>query len=206
MKNFMKRATVAVAAVALMGSAVAINYVQAGDTAMVAKVGTPAPQFKLQDQNGKSVSLSDYAGKLVVLEWTNPGCPVVQRHYKAKTMTTLQKKYAEQGVVWLAINSTHDTTNSEDLAWAGAQGISYPILNDASGATGHAYGAKSTPGMYIIDKTGNLAYSGAIDNDPMGDKSEKINYVSQALDQLLAGKTVSVAQTKSYGCGVHYAE
>jgi peroxiredoxin len=207
MNRFLKRATTAVAALALIGSAVATSYVHAGETAATAKIGATAPQFTLEDQNGKKVSLSDFAGKIVVLEWTNPGCPVVQRHYKANTMTTLQKDYAKQNVVWLAINSTHDVTNAVDLTWAKEQGISYPILNDASGATGHAYKATNTPEMYIINKDGKLVYEGGIDNDPQGNLSstKRINYVSKALDELLAGKAVTTAEAKAYGCGVHYA-
>jgi peroxiredoxin len=206
MNPFIKRTTLAVAAAALIGSAVATNFVRAAETKAVAKIGAPAPQFTLEDQNGQKVSLSDYAGKIVVLEWTNPQCPVVQRHYKANTMTTLQAKYAKQNVIWLAINSTHDLTNSVDLEWAKQQNISYPILNDTTGATGHAYGAKNTPEMYIIDKTGKLVYMGGIDNDPQGDKANKTNYVAQALDEILADKAVSVPEAAPYGCAVHYAK
>jgi len=209
MKSFWKTATAALAAIALLGSVFATSLVQAGAsaTATLAKIGATAPQFTLIDQNGKEVSLSDFAGKVVVLEWTNPQCPVVQRHYAARTMTTLQKQYAPQGVVWIGINSTHDVTNAQDLAWVNQQGITWSVLNDASGATGHAYGAKSTPGMFIIDKAGKLVYSGAIDNDPQGDLTTgKINYVAKALDEVLAGKAVTIAETKSYGCAVHYAQ
>lgn len=205
MKSFWKPAT-AFAAVALLGTMMAANWAQAGASGTPA-IGSSAPQFTLQDENGKSVSLSDYAGKIVVLEWTNPECPIVQRHYKAKTMTTLQQQYKPQDVVWLAINSTHDNTNAQNLAWVKENGMQYPVLNDATGVTGHAYGATNTPHMYIIDKTGKLAYEGAIDNDPQGSMSTgKINYVSQALNELLAGKTVSTAVTQAYGCGVHYAK
>jgi peroxiredoxin len=207
MKSFWKPATAAVAAIALLGTVLATSFVHGDATTATAKIGATAPQFTLQDQNGKTVSLSDYAGKIVVLEWTNPECPVVQRHYAAKTMTTLVKQYAPQDVVWIGINSTKDATNAADTTWAKARGITWSILNDASGATGHAYGAKSTPGMYIIDKTGNLVYSGAIDNDPTGDLTTgKINYVSKALDEVLANKPVSTPETKSYGCAVHYAD
>jgi peroxiredoxin len=206
MRSFLKSATVVVAAVALLG-VLAANFVRADEAQLTAKIGQTAPQFSLQDQNGKTVSLSDYAGKVVVLEWTNPECPVVQRHYAARTMATLQKQYAPQGVAWLAINSTHDTTNAEDLAWSGAQGISYSVLNDASGSTGHSYNAKSTPEMYVIDKTGKLVYSGAIDNDPTGEKtSDRVNYVAKALNEVLAGKPVMITETHSYGCAVHYAK
>jgi peroxiredoxin len=208
MNQFFKRATIAVASVALIGSAIATNYVRAADatSAAQAKVGQTAPGFTLEDQNGKKVSLSDYTGKVVVLEWTNPECPVVQRHYKAKTMTTLQDKYSKQDVIWLAVNSTSSATNSVNLNWAGEQSISYPILNDAGGVTGHAYGAKSTPDMYVIDKDGKLVYSGAIDDDKQGDKADKVNYVSKALDEVLAGKPVTISETASYGCAVHYAK
>jgi peroxiredoxin len=207
MNRFWKRATTTVAAMALIASAAASQYARADDAKKVqAKIGQTAPQFTLEDQNGKKVSLSDYAGKIVVLEWTNPDCPVVQRHYKANTMTTLEKKYAKQNIVWLAINSTHDTTNAVDLTWAKEQNITYPVLNDASGEVGHAYGAKSTPDMFIINKDGKLVYSGAIDNDPQGSKTDATNYVSKALDEVLADKTVSVPETKSYGCAVHYAK
>lgn len=205
MKSFWKPATM-VGAVALLGAMLAANWAQAGDDASRAAIGAAAPQFTLQDQNGKPVSLSDYAGKIVVLEWTNPECPVVQRHYKAKTMTTLANEYKPQGVVWIAINSTKDATNTEDLGWINDNNLQYPVLNDASGATGHAYGATNTPNMYIIDKTGNLVYSGAIDNDPQGEKTDKVNYVSKALDEVLAGKAVSTPETKAYGCAVHYAK
>jgi peroxiredoxin len=169
-------------------------------------VGSSAPQFTLQDQTGKNISLSDYAGKIVVLEWTNPECPFVKRHYAAKTMTTLADTYAKQGVVWLAINSTGTATNAADQAWITANNIQYPILNDSKGTTGHAYGATSTPDMFIIDKTGKIVYDGAIDNDPSGNSTAKVNYVAKALDEVLAGKTVSTPETKSYGCAVHYAD
>ncbi len=205
MKSYWKPAT-AFAAVALLGTMMAANWAQAGaDKLTQPAIGSSAPQFTLQDENGKSVSLSDYAGKIVVLEWTNPECPVVQRHYAAKTMTTLQGQYKPQGVVWIAINSTKDATNAEDLAWVKSNSLQYPVLNDADGSTGHAYGATNTPHMYIIDKTGKLAYQGAIDNDPRGTMSSgKVNYVSKALDEMLAGKAVSTAVTAAYGCAVHY--
>lgn len=207
MKSFWKPATAAFAAVALLGSVWATSLVRADNSAAVAKVGASAPQFKLQDQNGKDVSLSDYAGKIVVVEWTNPECPVVQGHYKSKTMTTLAAQYKPQDVIWLAVNSTKDATNAEDLAWAKQNNIDYPILNDVTGATGHTYKATNTPQMFIIDKTGKVVYDGAIDNDPQGTKgAEHVNYVAKALDEVLAGKPVSIAETKAYGCAVHYAD
>jgi peroxiredoxin len=196
---------------ATLGVAIAVGLCIAADTSNntppVATIGQAAPQFTLQNDDGSPVSLSSYSGKIVVLEWTNPECPYVQRHYQEHTMTTLAAKYQPQNVVWVAINSTHDVTNADDKTWATEQGISYPILNDSAGNVGHSYGATNTPEMYIISKDGTLLYKGAIDNDRDGDKgSAKINYVDQALSEILAGKPVSVPLTKPYGCTVHYAE
>jgi peroxiredoxin len=172
-----------------------------------AKVGAQAPTFSLTDQNGKDVSLKDFAGKVVVLEWTNPKCPIVQRHYKEKTMVTLNSQYKAHDVAWLAINSSSYATNEADAKWAGDQAINYPVLNDASGAVGKAYGATNTPEMYIIGKDGTLLYKGAIDNDPQGEMSnDRVNYVRQALDEVLAGKPVTTAETKAYGCSVKYKD
>jgi peroxiredoxin len=171
------------------------------------QVGQSVPTFSLQNQDGSNVSLDSYSGKIVVLEWTNPQCPFVQRAYQEHEMIDTASKYKSSGVEWIAINSTHDVTNSEDKQWASEQGISYPILNDASGTTGHAYGATNTPEMYIVGKDGKLLYKGAIDNDRDGTKtSGKINYVDQALGEVLSGKPVSVPETAPYGCTVHYAE
>jgi peroxiredoxin len=171
------------------------------------QIGAEAPAFTLQDQTGKSVSLSDYTGKIVVLEWFNENCPFVQRHYKAGDISETANKYAADGVVWLAINSTHDNTNTSNKAADMQWSMNRPILNDASGTVGHAYGATNTPEIFIINKDGKIAYEGAIDNDPQGDKSEgKVNYPAKALDELLAGKTVSEPETKAYGCTVHYAK
>jgi peroxiredoxin len=170
-------------------------------------IGAKAPDFSLQDQNGKIVNLHDFLGKVVVLEWTNPECPIVQRHYAAKTMITLQSQYQDKGVTWLAVNSSNFATNDSDKQWATEQNISYPVLNDASGSTGHAYHATNTPNMFIVGADGNLLYKGAIDNDPQGDMtSGKINYVHQALDEILSGKSVSVPETKPYGCSVKYKD
>src|SRR5439155_10129549 len=116
-----------------------------------AKPGDQAPAFSLQDTSGKTVSLGDFAGKIVVLEWVNPDCPYVQRHYNLKTMTTLADKNKDKDVVWLAV-ATGETADADKLkSFASAQGISYPILLDSDGAVGHAYGAKTTPHMFIID-------------------------------------------------------
>lgn len=194
-------------AITMVAGVAGLLVASLAQAAAAPSIGAPAPEFSLQDQNGKTVKLDDLKGKIVVLEWTNPACPFVQRHYREKTMTTLADEYKDKGVVWIAINSTNGDTSQANRQWAKEQGIDYPILDDAAGVTGKHYGAKSTPDMFIIDKQGNLAYEGAIDNDPNGSKgASRINYVKQALDEILAGKTVSVPKTKSYGCGVHYAD
>ncbi|MGA3067584.1 MAG: redoxin domain-containing protein [Tepidisphaeraceae bacterium] len=171
------------------------------------EIGGKAPGFTLQDQNGKDVSLSDSSGKITVLEWTNPNCPFVQRVYRAKTMQTLAGDYQPKNVVWIAINSSADASNDADKQWAVEQNISYPILNDVQTDVGKAYHATNTPEMFIVGTDGTLLYKGAIDNDPDGSlTSGKVNYVQQALDEILAGKPVSVPETHPYGCGVHYRD
>jgi peroxiredoxin len=199
-------AATALVAVALLLSSRAIADHHEGDKAgKGATIGAAAPDFSLQDQSGKTVKLSDYKGKIVVLEWFNQGCPYVVRHYKAKTMTTTADKYKGQDVVWLAVNTTQGKSAEDNKASAEAWGISYPILSDTSSSVAQAYGAKTTPHMFIIDKEGKLAYKGAIDDDSSADggKASK-NYVATALDELLAGKPVSTSETKAYGCGVKY--
>lgn len=187
-------------------------------TAMVAAhavtVGQPAPDFSLTDVNGKTVKLSDFKGKNVVLEWTNPGCPFVVKHYGSNNMQSLQADAKAKGVVWLSINST-EKSHSDYLApaklnakmngeWKGA---SSHLLMDESGKAGQAYAAKTTPHMYVIDPTGKLVYAGGIDDkrsaNPADVKSAK-NYVRAALDETLAGKAVTVATATPYGCNVKY--
>jgi peroxiredoxin len=170
-----------------------------------APVRKPAPDFTLTDQKGNTVKLSDFKGKVVVLEWTNPDCPFVQRHYKAGTMAAMAKSYAARSVVWLAINSTYYMNREKDAEWAEKQQIAYPVLGDHDGKVGQAYGAKTSPHMFVIDANGNIAYQGAIDNDASGEKKEGVvNYVAQALNAVLAGTPVAITETKSYGCSVKY--
>jgi peroxiredoxin len=195
--------------VANLTVALAMTMILSGFARGEAKVGAAAPAFSLQDQSGKSVSLADFKGKIVVLEWFNNECPYVVKHYKLGSMNALASKYAEKGVVWLAINSTKGKTNADNAAIAESWSIKRPILNDADGATGRAYGATRTPQMYIINAEGNIAYMGAIDSDTSSDPSKvegATNYVAAALDELLAGKTVSRPETKPYGCTVKYAK
>jgi peroxiredoxin len=179
----------------------------AQETKATAVVGSPAPAFALEDQNGNIFSLSDLGGKIIVLEWLNPDCPFVQRHYKANTMTTLSEKYKNKDVVWVAINSTHYMSKEDDKKWIEKYNLSYSILDDNSGKVGRLYGAKTTPHMFIIDKSGILVYQGAIDDDPKGAKNgDASNYVDKALGEVIDGKPVSMSQTKSYGCSVKYGE
>ncbi len=190
-------------------SLLAARGVAADKPQSAAQIGAAAPTFSLQDQDGKTVALSDYAGKIVVLEWFNEECPFVVKHYKSGNMNDLASKYAGKDVVWLAINSTKGKTNDNNKAIASEWKIERPILNDATGEVGEAYGSKNTPTMYIIDKQGNLAYWGAIDNQPNPDPKSlegATNYVSKALDELLAGQSVSEPKTKPYGCSVKYAK
>ncbi len=169
--------------------------------------GKRAPAFELNSFDGKTVSLSDYRGKIVVLEWFNFECPLSLYHYKTKnTMVELAKKYKDKNVVWLAVNSTNHTTPEPNKAFAERHGLPYLILDDRSGKVGRAYGAQTTPHMYIINPRGNLVYEGAIDDSPMGRKKEGvINYVDNALAELTARKAVSTPKTKPYGCTVKYA-
>jgi len=168
-------------------------------------VGDAAPDFTLADSAGNQVSLSQFEGKVVVLEWLNPDCPFVKRHYKAGTMKDLATKYGGEGVVWLTVNSTNYMDGAANAKFKADNDLPYTILVDQSGDVGHLYGAKTTPHMYIIDGSGTLVYIGAIDDDPRGNKGEPaVNYVAVALDEVLAGKSVTNAETKPYGCSVKY--
>jgi peroxiredoxin len=168
-------------------------------------IGAKAPNFTLTDDNGKDVSLTDFSGKIVVLEWTNPNCPFVKGVYKQKIMQTLADQYQPKNVTWLAIDSTASSTNAIDKQWAADQSIGFPILSDTKTSVAQAYHATNTPEMFIIGTDGTLLYKGAITNDPDGDKaSGATNYVQQALDEILSGKPVSQPETKPWGCGVHY--
>jgi peroxiredoxin len=195
MKLMMRTVVIAVAAMVAV-PAMAGEGVRVGDT---------APGFTLTDTVGNEVSLSDYAGKIVVLEWLNPDCPFVKRHYKAGTMKNLATQNAGEGVVWLTINSTHYMDAEANAKFKADNELPYTILVDQSGKVGHLYGAVTTPHMYIIDGDGTLVYIGAIDDDPRGNKGKPaVNYVALALDEVVAGKAVTTAETKPYGCSVKY--
>jgi glutathione peroxidase-family protein len=178
-----------------------------------AKLNELAPNFKLVDSNNKEHSLSDFKDKVVVLEWINFDCPFVQKHYNSKNMQSLQLKYTKQDIIWLTVcssnkgkqgNFNNDEINKR-IKNHNAKMTAY--LVDADGKVGKMYGAKTTPHMYIINKDGKLVYAGGIDDKASTDlediKGAK-NYVSLALDELLAGKNVSVQSSKPYGCSVKY--
>jgi peroxiredoxin len=188
----------------LVGCVSVLALTLAALSAHGAEVGQPAPDFRLQDETGANHALSQYRGKVVVLEWTNPECPFVQRHYADKTMQKTLAAYAGKPVVWLVIDSSQTNTPAKSAAWKKEQGFTPPVLQDASGAVGHAYGAKTTPEMYVIDMQGVLRYAGAIDDDPRGRNASAVNYVRQAVDALEAGKPVPVTTSQPYGCSVKY--
>jgi peroxiredoxin len=197
----MKRALVLLMAMTLAASALAVE------------IGKSAPDFSATDINGKTVKFSDYKGKIVVLESYNSDCPFCNNQYKTGAMQELEKDMADKGVVWLIVNSvnpnnpSHRTPEQAKKEMADKKIIATAWIDDSSGAVGHLYDMKTTPDMYVIDKNGVLVYQGAIDNkpDPMHDPRTARNYVSEAVDDLLAGKPVEVTQTKPYGCGVKYA-
>jgi peroxiredoxin len=178
-----------------------------------ATIGQTAPNFSAKDVDGKSVSLADYKGKTVVLEWVNPGCPYVRKHYDGGNMQGTQKMATGKNVVWLAINST-EPAHQDYLApaklgaWMKSQNaIASRTLMDEDGAIGKAYGARTTPHMYIIDAKGTLVYAGGIDSIPSSNKDDvakATNYVQQSLIEHGSGKAISNASTKPYGCSIKY--
>lgn len=172
------------------------------------EIGKPVPDFTLKGIDGKAYQLSQFKGQVVVLEWTNPNCPFVQRVYR-EIMPAIQKKYSDK-VVWLTVNSTNP--GHRDFESAEALQMKYKewgatftsMLLDPDGKIGKMFDAKTTPHMFIIDKEGKLVYAGGIDDDPRGSKQDKVNYVDVALTNLFAGKEVPMPTTRSYGCSVKY--
>jgi peroxiredoxin len=172
------------------------------------EIGKAVPDFTLKGIDGKTYQLSQFKGKVVVLEWTNPNCPFVQRVYK-EIMPSVQKKYSGK-VVWLTVNSTNpdhsDFESAEDLkkTYDDWHASFVSMLLDPDGKIGKMFDAKTTPHMFIIDQDGKLVYAGGIDDDPRGGKQDKVNYVDVALTNLLAGKEIPTSTTRSYGCSVKY--
>jgi peroxiredoxin len=176
-------------------------------------VGTNAPDFSVTDSKGKTQTVSQYKGKYVVLEWFNPECPFVKKHYGSGNMQKLQEEFTGKGVVWLSIDSsaagkeghlTAEQANAKMTEWKTKQTA---LVLDADGKAGQAYGAKNTPHMFVINPEGKIIYEGAIDSKATPNASDiagSTNYVKVALEESLAGKTVSNANTKPYGCSVKY--
>ena len=200
---------------AVMAAAVALGASFLMGTAAHAApaIGQKAPDFVATDTSGKQHRLSDFAGKFVVLEWTNPGCPFVRKHYDSGNMPATQKAATAKGAVWLAVNSTEraasDYLKPAALAgWMKEQGAApTATLMDEDGVIGQAYGARTTPHMFIIDPKGVLVYAGGIDSIASArpaDIKTATNYVNQALGEVYGGKPVSAASTKAYGCSVKY--
>jgi peroxiredoxin len=200
----------AIAGIAALGTAASYSFADNAPQARAAAaakatVGQAAPAFTLKDQDGNDVNLAQFQGKVVVLEWFNNECPYVKKFYGEGHMNKWAAAYKEKGVTWLAINSTraHDVAHNKQVA--GEWKIDRPILSDQDGAVAKAYGAKTTPHMYIVDGTGKLVYAGAIDSEKSTDTADIAtakNYVAKALDEVLAGKSVSEPETKAYGCGI----
>lgn len=175
--------------------------------------GQAAPAFETKDANGKDQKLAAYKGKWVVLEWTNKDCPFVRKHYESKNMQTLQKTYTAKGVTWLSVlSSANGKQGYLDAAGAKANGAAVgsnatALLLDPTGTIGKAYGAKTTPHMFVIDPKGVVVYAGAIDDNNSADQAviaKSKNYVAAALDAGLAGKPIETATSQSYGCSVKY--
>lgn len=178
----------------------------------VAAIGKPAPAFSLPSTEGKTVSLADHRGKTVVLEWFNPDCPFVKyAHGPGGPLATQPKEAQAHGTVWLAINSgapgKEGAGLDRNVAARAEYAMTYPVLLDEGGQVGKAYGAKTTPHMYVVDPQGALVYAGGLDNAPMGtaEGGAAVPYVVRALADLAAGRPVSTATTKPYGCSVKYA-
>ena len=176
--------------------------------------GQPAGNFRLTDAGGRAVSLSDFRGRPVVLEWNNPGCPYVQKHYASGNMQRTQARAKAMGAAWLTINSgapgkQGHMTGAEAKAFvAKEKAVPTAYLLDPEGRVGRGYAAKTTPHLYVIAPDGRLAYQGAIDDKPTADAADIAgarNHVLAALTEVKAGKPVSVAETRPYGCSVKYA-
>lgn len=196
----------AISFVLILSAALAIS-------AGAARVGERAPDFSAVDSNGKTQTLSQYAGKYVVLEWTNRGCPYTMKHYESGNMQKLQREWTSKGVIWLTVLSSapreqgYMNAADENSYLRQANAAPTAALLDPDGKLGHLYNAKTTPNMYVINPQGTLIYEGAIDNRPttdLEDVKNATNYVSAALEEATSGKPVAVTVTRPYGCSVKY--
>lgn len=202
MKNIAKSIVFAAAFVA----AFAVSSLRAA-----VEIGQAAPDFTATDITGKTVKLSDFKGKVVVLEWVNPECPIAMKHYDGGNMASTQKAAADMGAVWLSINSAGyagaqgDYDNAKAAAWQKQKNfITTAYIRDQSGKIGKAYNAQTSPHMYIITPDGKLAYQGAIDSGNGNNIATSTNYVKAALASIKAGQPIEKTATKAYGCSVKY--
>jgi peroxiredoxin len=184
-------------------------------SAWAAQVGVAAPDFSGTDSNGQVQTLAKDRGKFVVLEWHNQGCPYTRKHYESGNMEALQREWTAKGVVWLTVISSapgrqgYVSAADENAYLKKMQADPTAVILDSNGQLGKLYGAKTTPHMFIIDPSGKLIYSGAIDDHPTSDPDDikdSRNYVNQALTEAMAGKPVSEPVTRPYGCSVKYAD
>jgi peroxiredoxin len=197
-----------------VAAAMAVAIAAAPISTHASKVGAPAPNFKGTDSKGAVHNLSDFKGKWVVLEWHNEGCPYVKKHYGGQNMQKLQKEWTAKGVVWLTILSSsagqqgHMEPAQANAYFAKQNAAPSAILLDPSGEIGRLYDAKTTPHMFVINPDGVLVYNGAIDDKPTSEQADLAtasNYVSAALTEGMAGKAVTTATSRPYGCGIKYA-
>lgn len=176
-----------------------------------AELGAPAPDFLLADSDGQTHRLSDFRGRPVVLEWINHSCPYVVRVYGDGTMQALQERYTGEDVVWLSMASSgpgkqgHMSPADWNAASADKGSAATAVLIDETGIVGRAYGARTTPHMFVVDAEGQLVYSGALDDDPRGRSDAPTNYVAEVLDRLIEGNEVEPRSTDPYGCGIKFA-
>ena len=196
---------------AMLGAAVLVTGAShAGpDRSPIAVIGKLAPNFTLKDASDETYTLADYKGKVVVLQWINPGCPVCRRVHTTDVVENMTKelKRLDADIVLLDINSTRDMDAKASAKYLKDHDSATPGLDDHAGTVGRLYGAKTTPHLYVIDQEGILRYSGAIDDDPSGAKGEAaVNYVVNAVSQIKAGETVAPDSMKPYGCSVKYAK
>lgn len=177
------------------------------------EIGEKAPFFNAKTASGKEINLGNFRGKVIVLEWLNHGCPFVKKHYESGHMQKLQKRYTDQGVIWLSVISSavgkqgHSSPDKAKEDKKRVNSFATYVVLDETGEIGVKYSAKTTPHMFVIDKKGDLVYQGAIDNMPstnIDDINNSINYLSNALDEVLKGQKVVIGKTRPYGCSIKY--
>jgi peroxiredoxin len=193
----------------------AVSFLSIAGAAQEARVGSPAPAFTATDSHGQTEALDQFHGKFVVLEWHNQGCPYTRKHYVSGNMQALQKEWTAKGVAWFTVISSapgqqgYVTPDQENAYVATMHAAPTAVLMDSQGKLGRLYNARTTPQMFVIDPTGKLIYDGAIDDRPTPDPDDikgANNYVSDALTEAMAGKTVATSYTRPYGCSVKYPD